>query len=260
MSAIFLDGQLAHYEVIGRGRAVLFLHGWLGSWRYWVPAMQSIALTHRAYALDFWGFGDAANNKRYSFDDQLQLVEDFIDAMGIFNLTIVSHGLGAVIACRMMKKHAALIEKTIFISYPLHDDQFNKSLLLMEQSSLLDKLAGKGEDVEPVKKDALKNDPEALRVPLDEWTMNPSAFDIFQDQSKKLLIYGGRDPIVQPPSVGLELDGQHTHWLVFEESSHFPMLDQSSQFNRLLNDFLALDENEPLSSLSLKEHWRRRVR
>jgi hypothetical protein len=38
------------------------------------------------------------------------------------------------------------------------------------------------------------------------------------------------------------------------------MLDQSSQFNRLLNDFLALDENEPLSSLSLKEHWRRRVR
>jgi pimeloyl-ACP methyl ester carboxylesterase len=62
MSAIFIDGQLAHYEVIGRGKPVLFLHGWVGSWRYWVPTMQTISSTNRTYALDLWGFGDSAKN------------------------------------------------------------------------------------------------------------------------------------------------------------------------------------------------------
>ncbi len=47
MSVIFIDGQLAHYEVIGRGTPVLFLHGWVGSWRYWVPTMQVVS-TNRA--------------------------------------------------------------------------------------------------------------------------------------------------------------------------------------------------------------------
>ena len=40
MSAITIGGDLIHYEVLGRGRPVLLVHGWIGSWRYWVPAMQ----------------------------------------------------------------------------------------------------------------------------------------------------------------------------------------------------------------------------
>ncbi|HEY4724103.1 MAG TPA: alpha/beta hydrolase, partial [Anaerolineae bacterium] len=33
MSAIIIDSGLIHYEAIGRGRPLIFLHGWLGSWR-----------------------------------------------------------------------------------------------------------------------------------------------------------------------------------------------------------------------------------
>ena len=55
MSAILLDGGIVHYEVIGRGRPIIFLHGWIGSWRYWVPAMQTASTGFRAYGLDMWG-------------------------------------------------------------------------------------------------------------------------------------------------------------------------------------------------------------
>ncbi len=53
---------------------------------------------------------------------------------------------------------------------------------------------------------------------------------------------------------------QHMHQIVFESSGHFPMLDESSKFNRLLADFLNLNSGVSPRQLQLKEEWKRRVR
>jgi CheY-like chemotaxis protein len=37
----YFGWEIVHYEVLGRGRPLIFLHGWIGSWRYWIPSMQS---------------------------------------------------------------------------------------------------------------------------------------------------------------------------------------------------------------------------
>ena len=84
MSAITIDNELVHYEVLGRGRPVILVHGWLGSWRYWVPAMQHLSMKYRVYALDLWGFGDSARNpSRYDFAAQVELVAGFMSRLGI---------------------------------------------------------------------------------------------------------------------------------------------------------------------------------
>ncbi|MCL6543573.1 MAG: alpha/beta hydrolase, partial [Roseiflexus sp.] len=60
MSAIHIDNRLVHYEVVGRrGAPVIFLHSWLGSWRYWLPTMEHASERYRTFALDFWGFGES---------------------------------------------------------------------------------------------------------------------------------------------------------------------------------------------------------
>ena len=47
MSGVLVDGRLIHYESLGRGKPIVFLHGWLGSWRYWVPVMENLALEYK---------------------------------------------------------------------------------------------------------------------------------------------------------------------------------------------------------------------
>jgi hypothetical protein len=47
---------------------------------------------------------------------------------------------------------------------------------------------------------------------------------------------------------------------MFEQSGHFPMLDEPSKFNRLLTDFFSLNSDANPRQLQLKEEWRRRVR
>ena len=41
MSVVLLNQEIVHYEVLGRGRPLILLHGWVGSWRYWIPVMQA---------------------------------------------------------------------------------------------------------------------------------------------------------------------------------------------------------------------------
>ena len=84
MSAILLEGSIVHYEVLGRGRPVIFLHGWFGSWKYWITSMQVASTSYRAYALDLWGFGDTTHNVLgYSLEQQSALLDRFLNEMGI---------------------------------------------------------------------------------------------------------------------------------------------------------------------------------
>jgi pimeloyl-ACP methyl ester carboxylesterase len=76
-----------------------------------------------------------------------------------------------------------------------------------------------------------------------------------------LLVHSRDDPLVQIPDPEMLADLPfQMHDIVFEESGHFPMLDESSRFNRLMGDFLALLPGQTPRDLMLKEEWKRRVR
>jgi pimeloyl-ACP methyl ester carboxylesterase len=53
---------------------------------------------------------------------------------------------------------------------------------------------------------------------------------------------------------------EQAHQITFDSSGHFPMLDETSKFNRLLVDFLSLSSGASPRQLQLKEEWKRRVR
>ena len=99
MSAIIIHDGLVHYEVIGRGKPLVFVHGWLGSWRYWVPAMEGLSVGHRSYALDLWGFGDSDKlDRHYSVDGYVGLLGEFLDHLGVQRVSLVGHALGGMVA------------------------------------------------------------------------------------------------------------------------------------------------------------------
>ena len=76
-----------------------------------------------------------------------------------------------------------------------------------------------------------------------------------------LIVHGEDDPAVQTPDYERVMAmPERVHQVVLEGSGHFPMLDESARFNRLMTDFLALDSGESPRQLQLKEEWKRRVR
>ncbi|RPI99135.1 MAG: alpha/beta fold hydrolase [Chloroflexi bacterium] len=120
MSAITIEDDLVHYEVLGRGRPVILIHSWLGSWRYWVPAMQQLSMKYRTYAVDLWGFGDSGRDaKRYDFRSQVRLLNEFMEKLGITKAALIGHGLGASIVVRYALQHADRVPRLMVVSPPL---------------------------------------------------------------------------------------------------------------------------------------------
>lgn len=261
MSAIIIDDKIVHYEVLGRGKPIIFLHGWVGSWRYWIPTMQVASTSYRAYALDLWGFGESAKeDKFYALEQQTELLDQFMNAMGIGKVALVGHGLGAAVALLYAAKHAFVVDRAMVIAMPAKGDG------LMEKvgSTIPTELAGRvleGTAPQNIVSEAAKADPAALSTSFEELQFINLIELSRQVTTASLVVYGQKDPVIDAPDLGDNGNlPQMFHHIIFEDSGHFPMLDQPSKFQRLMKDFLDLPSGESPRQLQLKDEWKRRVR
>jgi pimeloyl-ACP methyl ester carboxylesterase len=120
MSALTVSGDLIHYEVLGRGRPVILVHGWLGSWRYWVPTMQQLQQKYRVYALDLYGYGDSAKNpNKYTLEHQIALLDDFMQQLGLPKAALIGHGLGALVVTEFARRYQERVPRMLVVSAPL---------------------------------------------------------------------------------------------------------------------------------------------
>jgi pimeloyl-ACP methyl ester carboxylesterase len=262
VSALIVADELIHYEVLGRGRPVIFLHGWLGSWRYWIPTMQVLSAEYRTYALDLWGFGDSAKvSQRYHLDAQADMLARFMDQLGILKAAFVGHGLGGAVVLRLARRHPELADRAMVVSLPLRATAVSQRLLTSSAASLIEWLLGKGPAVDPISREAAKADPQAVDTTVRALIENEPRLELAEVRPPLLLVYGDKDPMIVPPDEAAlaGLDG-NVHSIGLEEARHFPMLDEAAKFSRLLADFLSLPGGESLTNLGLKEEWRRRVR
>jgi pimeloyl-ACP methyl ester carboxylesterase len=272
MSAVVIDGGIVHYEAFGRGMPVLFLHGWLGSWRYWMSSMEAVSDKHRAFALDFWGFGDSDKSKdRYRVEDYVDLIDKFVDNRGMTDtpITLIGHALGAAVMLKYAAKYPARVQKVMTVSLPMDSSAINSKLLEPATNSVMSKMIRWRQHITPhkeVQTEAEKTGQGAITTSLAsvkeleaEMNMYHRIENVAQKGTIVLAVYGEKDDVIDPgPIRGIDSNWQNIRPIGLSESKHFPMLDEASKFQRLLKDFLEVRDD--LSGLELKEEWRRRTR
>ncbi len=262
MSAILLNQAIIHYEALGRGRPIVFLHGWVGSWRYWISSMQVASTSYRAYALDLFGYGDTTHDPlSYSLEKQAALLSGFLDEMGIGKIAIVGHGLGALVAFYFAAQQPGSVDRIMAVSSPLDFNSVNARLKTASATELVDWLSSRTAEALAALSDASKSDPRAVSGSMSSFQAD-GLFNQFRAVNVPcLLVYGQNDPSIRVPSPDSALPlGFNVHQINLEDSGHFPMIDESARFNRLLTDFLALESGLSPRELQLKEEWKRRVR
>ncbi len=260
MSAIVIDNGLVHYEVIGRGKPVIFLHGWMGSWRYWMSTMESISRGYRCYALDFWGFGDSDKNHHdCTLTDYLELVDKFMDRMGLIDAPVVGHSMGGTIAMRLSLEYPHRVSRLVTVGSPvvgksvtpLFKMAANRTLNRLVRSNsvatlnkpLLQRWIATNWQVwyNEILEDMAKVTPEASRQSMESLVSTDLREELRNIKVPVLATHGGDDEVVNPDQIQFFQNGKgprHVRTHIFPKSRHFPMLDSPADFNRLLLDAL----------------------
>lgn len=126
MSSIVTDQGIVHYETYGQGQPVILLHGWLGSWGYWLETMETLGSHYRLYALDFWGFGDSGKRReRYLIGDFVELVDQFMERLGIVEAPVVGHSMGGTVALSLALSRPHRVRKVAVVGSPVVGSSLN---------------------------------------------------------------------------------------------------------------------------------------
>lgn len=262
MSITTVGEHLIHYEALGRGQPVIFIHGWLGSWRYWWSSMQGLSAHCRSFALDLWGFGDSSKPvDKYSLDDYTELLDQFIDRLGIaVPVVLVGHALGASVALRYAVKRSDMVSRLATVALPINGNHLDARLAEGNASDVASRVLRRGDNYPEVESELRKTDPTALTHLVTELSELDFARDVSLVECPLLMVFGAEDPIVRPPNGSLPHlrdAGDQRAYVSFDTCSHFPMLEEAARFNRLILEFLRAKDN--LSDLAPKEYWQRRT-
>lgn len=261
MSSITTDQGIVHYEVFGRGRPVILLHGYQGSWGLWQQTMAYLGAFYRTYALDFWGFGESGTKRStYAVKDFVSLVHQFMEQLGIVRAPLVGHSMGGTVGLMTAIQYPENVQKVVVIGSPIAGSSLYffprvfgyKSIGWLTYHNLwiykgiyrmLSPFYSKDKNwAKMMDRDVSRTSLEAFFSSIGSLRRTDLRPDLHQVHCPVMGMYGEKDIVVDPRQWKPLQEGvSKAHIEHFHTAGHFIMLDEPINFNQKLKNFLDKD-------------------
>src|SRR5262244_2196022 len=102
-----LDAMRVHYQNYGEGKeAVVFIHGWSCSLKYWKANIPAFVNQSRVIAIDLPGHGESDKPQvTYSMDLFARAIDAVLTDAGVERATLVGHSMGAPVIRQFYRKY-----------------------------------------------------------------------------------------------------------------------------------------------------------
>ena len=277
MSSITIDQGIVHYEVYGRGKPVILLHGYQGSWGLWQKTMGYLGQYYRTYALDFWGFGESgAKNKTYAVQDFVSLVNQFMEQLGIIRAPLVGHSMGGTVSLMVSMRFPERVQKVVVIGSPIAGSSLfffprvfgyrpigwvvyhNIWIYKMFYRVLAPYYSKDPNWADMMDRDISRTTLESFFASIGSLHRTDLRPNLDKIQSPVMGMYGDKDIVVDPYQWKPLQEGVKTARIErFPNAGHFIMLDEPEPFANTLKNFLdeevpaAVEKNSPLPEPAL---------
>ena len=79
---IVIDELLAHYEIVGKGKLVLLLHGWGDSSKGFRELAKELSNKHQVLSVDLPGFGESQAPKAvWDLDNYAEFIRRYLSSL-----------------------------------------------------------------------------------------------------------------------------------------------------------------------------------
>lgn len=110
------SGIRLNYDVQGKGRPILFLHGWGMSSIAWKYQVSEFSSRYRTVTLDLRGHGSSEPSDDYSFETLAEDVKEVIEGLSLGPVSLVGWSMGGSVALLAAKKYPEVVSSLILVS------------------------------------------------------------------------------------------------------------------------------------------------
>ena len=110
------DGLEVAYDDVGRGTALLFIHGWPHNRTLWAGQVSGLSTLARCIAPDLRGFGGTTVRGPYSIDQYADDLAALLDARAVDRAVVCGLSMGGYVALAMLRRHRVRVRALILTS------------------------------------------------------------------------------------------------------------------------------------------------
>jgi pimeloyl-ACP methyl ester carboxylesterase len=283
LRSVTLHGNRYAYRQAGAGPVVALIHGITSDSTTWAQVMPGLAKHFTVIAPDLLGHGGSAKpTGDYSLGAHASLVRDILQELGHDRATFVGHSLGGGIAMQMAYQFPERCERLILVdsgglgrevslllrAATLPGAEYVLPILtnarLLDAGRMVGRAMGAvglrpGTDL---RESARGHATLADRVTREAFlrtvrsVVEPSGQRVdatdrlyLAERSPMLFVWGQHDsliPVAHAHSAHAQVPSSRLE--VFEDSGHFPQLDEPERFVEVLGDFIAATEPKALEA------------
>lgn len=222
----------SRWRVTGDGPPVVCVHGLAGSWRWWLPVVPALAVSHEVHLVDL---------PRAAPGAAAGWLGGWLDANGLDRATVVGHSLGGLIAAQLAARRH--LERLVLVDPAGIPTRWS---LPREGVALAAALATTTPRFLPLlTTDALRWGPLRLLRTALYATRTDLTVDLARIDAATLVVWGARDALVPVRLADAWRDGiGDARLVVIPGAGHVPMVETPRELSDALLEFLANERGD----------------
>lgn len=117
-----------HYNISGKGNAIILLHGFLESSKMWEPLILELSKNRTVITIDLPGLGESGViSEAHSMELMTEVVNEIMNHLQIKTAVFIGHSMGGYITMAMADIYPDKVEKLVLLnSTPVADSEERK--------------------------------------------------------------------------------------------------------------------------------------
>ena len=256
---VAVNGVDLHYELIGKGEPLLWLHGFMGAGSDWKYIFNDVPAGFQLIAPDLRGHGASTNpSGEFSFRQAARDVLGLLDELQIDRIRAIGVSGGGLTLLHIATMRPALVDAMVIVSAPPYfpaqaraiQRNASDAMLGPTELALMRKRQVRGEE----QLQQLIAQARGFADSYDDVNFTPPYLGIITADT--LIVFGDRDPLY-PVSLAFELHAAipRSHLWVIPNGGHGPVFGEAApQFAATALSFLG--HQEETSVPATRQGWR----
>jgi pimeloyl-ACP methyl ester carboxylesterase len=242
-----------HFTVEGKGKTLVFLHGFLESSSMW-SFLQLNQLNAQSIFMDLPGHGKSAltdNSESPSIDFMAKEVLKVLNFLEIDSYSVIGHSMGGYVSLKL-KEMDSRCEKAVLVNSNFWQDTdqkkkdrvrvaeiaFKAKKLFIQEAipNLFGKPENHAEEIDVLIEEALKMAPESIAYSaLAMRERKDYTREVSENQTEYFIIHGKLDKLVDTDFIKSQLKSDE-NLFVIENAGHMAHIEQSEEVFRILKE------------------------